>query len=248
MKTRVVFGGSGRLGERVVRRLAEAGPLRFSYFGNERRAEELASALRREGRDVAAARIDIRDPAAVAQFLEEASKPDGLASVISANGAPFPVCPLYEVETADFRRIVDIDICGTFHLMKSATPLLAAGGGGSIVIFLTAAILRTARLDGMSSIPKTALMGMIRQLARDAGPLNVRVNGIAPGVVHTDKVADIAALPHYTRTMVESFIADTPIPRLINPDGIAALAEFLVSDAAADISGQIIGADGGYSA
>lgn len=243
-----VFGGSGRLGEQVVRHLAANGPVRFAYNSRRDAAEALASELRAGGFDVSTGQVDVRDAAAVEGFLVGADDAFGLSAVVSANGAPFPVCPLHEAEEADFRRIVEVDVFGTFHVMKTSTRLLAARGGGSIVVFLTAAVLRTAVLDGMSSISKTAVMGMIRQLARDAGPLNVRVNGIAPGVVDTDKLSNVSALPPYKRRLIETFIADTPLPRLNNPQTIAALTAFLTTPIAADISGQIIGTDGGYSA
>ena len=99
----------------------------------------------------------------------------------------------------------------------------------------------------MSSIPKAAVACMIRKLARDVGPLNVRCNGIAPGVVDTDEVADIAAMAPWTRGLVQTFVNDTSVGRYNDPETIAALAS-LISDVAADISGQIIGEDGGYSA
>lgn len=243
-----VFGGSGRLGEQVVRHLAAQGPVRFAYHSKGDQAAALVAALRAEGREVSAAQVDVRDAGAVGRFLGGADTDFGLSAVVSANGAPFPVCPLYEAEEADFRRIVEVDVFGTFHILQAATRLLAARGGGAVVVFLTAAVMRTAIYDGMSSISKTAVAGMIRQMARDAGPLNVRVNGIAPGVVDTDKLADISALPPYKRKLVEAFVTDTPLPRLNNPQTIAALAAFLTTPVAADISGQIIGTDGGYSA
>lgn len=243
-----VFGGSGRLGAEVVRHLAAQGPVRFSWHSQGAGAEALAAALRAEGREVDAEQVDVRDPAAVERFLRGADAAFGLSAVVSANGAPFPVCPLYEAEEADFRRIVEVDVFGSFHILKAATRILAGRGGGAVVLFLTAAVMRTAIYDGLSSIPKTAVAGMIRQMARDAGPLNVRVNGIAPGVADTDKLADISVLPPYKRRLVETFIAGTPLPRLNNPQTIAALAAFLTTPVAADISGQIIGADGGYGA
>lgn len=222
--------------------------MRFSYYSNTAEGAALTAELKSKGYDVEGFQVDVRDAQAVDRSLRSVADDGRLTAVISANGSGFPVCPLYEVEESDFRRLIDLDIFGTFHVMKSATRLLAEGGGGSIVVLLTAAILRTAMFDGMSAIPKTAVAGMIRQLARDAGPLNVRCNGIAPGVVDTDKVADVASLPGYTKRLVETFISDTPLGRLNNPDSIAALAAFLITDLAADISGQIIGADGGYSA
>jgi len=243
-----VFGGSGRLGEQVVRHLALRGPVRFAFHAQRAPAEALVEALRAEGHEVSAEQVDVRDGAAVERFLAGADRDFGLAAVVSANGAPFPVCPLHEAEVDDLRRIIEVDLFGSFHILKSATRLMAARGGGAIVLLLTAAVMRTALHDGLSAIPKAAVAGLIRQMARDAGPLNVRVNGIAPGVVATDKLADIAALPPHKRRLVESFIADTPLPRLNDPQTIAALAAFLTSPLAADISGQIIGADGGYSA
>lgn len=243
-----VFGGTGRLGAEVVRHLARQGPVRFAFHSKLAEAADLVATLQAQGHDVAATQVDVRDAAAVGAFLAQADAGTGLRAVVSANGAPFPVCPLWEADPADFRRIVEVDVFGSFHILQAATRLLAARGGGAIVLFLTAAVMRTALYDGMSAISKTAVAGMIRQMARDAGSLNVRVNGIAPGVVDTDKLADLSILPPYKRRLVDAFIADTPLPRLNNPATIAALAAFLTTDIAADISGQIIGTDGGYSA
>ncbi|MDP2086814.1 MAG: SDR family oxidoreductase [Gemmobacter sp.] len=243
-----VFGGTGRLGAEVVRHLSAQGPVRFAWHSKREDAAALVDELRGLGRDVEAAQVDVRDAAAVGGFLAQVDAALGLKAVVSANGAPFPVCPLWDADPADFRRIVEVDVFGSFHILQAATRLLAARGGGAIVLFLTAAVMRTAVYDGMSAISKTAVAGMIRQMARDAGPVNVRVNGIAPGVVDTDKLADLSVLPPHKRRLVDAFIADTPLPRLNNPATIAALAAFLTTDIAADISGQIIGTDGGYSA
>jgi 3-oxoacyl-[acyl-carrier protein] reductase len=249
MGTVAIFGGSGRLGAAIVRRVANQSRVRFAYYSKADEAAALAASLRAAGHDVEAAQVDVRNADAVDAFLRTTADIDGkLAGVISANGAGFPVCPLYDVEESEFRRIVDIDVFGSFRILKSASRLLGETGGGSIAILLTAAVMRTAIFDGMSAIPKAAVACMIRQLARDAGPLNVRCNGIAPGVVDTDKVANIDAMPEYTKRLVKAFAADTPLGRFNNPETVAALAAFLISDVAADISGQIIGADGGYSA
>ena len=139
-------------------------------------------------------------------------------------------------------------VLGNFHLLQAGTRLLAAQGGGAIVVLLTAAILRTATCDGMSSIPKAAVASMVRQLARDAGRLDVRCNGVAPGAMRTSKVMDVAALDPYERHLVQEFVADTPSGRLNDPETVAELIAFLLSERAASISGQIIAADGGYSA
>lgn len=247
--TNAIFGGSGLLGEEIVRTLAERGPVRFAYYSQQEHADALVSELQGQGRDVRASRVDVRNPQAVDEFLAEAEAVTGrLSGVISANGSRFAVYPFQEAEFEEFKRVMELDVYGTFHVMKSASRLMARTGGGSIVVLLTAAIFRTAAHDGMSCIPKATVASMIRQLARDAGPLNIRCNGVAPGVVDTEKVADLSALPELTRNMVQRFSDDTPLGRLNNPNAIASLAAFLLSDVASDISGQLIGADGGYSA
>lgn len=248
--TVAVFGGSGRLGRTIVAHLARAHRVRFTYFTQSAPAAEFASALRAQGLDVDAVQVDVRDAASVEHFVATTTGIDGrLAGVVSANGNHFAVAPLHECDPSELRRVLDVDVMGSFHILQSAARHLAAQpGGGSIVVLLTAAVMRTAIYDGMSAIPKAALATMVRQLARDAGVHDVRCNAVAPGVVKTDKVANIAALDPHRRRLVETFIADTPLGRLNDPECVAALCAFLISAAARDISGQIIGADGGYSA
>lgn len=248
--TVAVFGGSGRLGRVIVAQLARSHRVRFSYLSQGRAAVAFAAGLRAQGHDVEAVQVDVRDAPSVEQFITATAGIDGrLAGVVSANGNHFVVAPLQETDPAELRRVLEVDVMGSFHILQSAARSLAAQpGGGAIVVLLTAAVMRTAIYDGMSAIPKAALATMVRQLARDAGVHDVRCNAVAPGVVKTDKVANVAALDPHRRRLVETFIADTPLGRLNDPAGIAALCGFLISDAARDISGQIIGADGGYSA
>ena len=100
----------------------------------------------------------------------------------------------------------------------------------------------------MSGIPKTAVMGIVRQLAREVAKDNVRVNAIAPGVidagiVHSSFTADTVA-----QSVIERCLERTPMPRLGKPSEISSLVQYLLGDEAGYINGQIIGVDGGYSA
>jgi len=109
-------------------------------------------------------------------------------------------------------------------------------------------VLRTLENDGMSGIPKTAVMGIVRQLAREVAKENVRVNAIAPGVidagiVHSSFTADTVA-----QGVIELCLDRTPMPRLGKPSEVSSLVQYLLGDEAGYINGQIIGVDGGYSA
>lgn len=249
MGTVAVFGGSGRLGRLIVRRVAQDAPVRFTFLSQADAAAAFAAELRALGRDVEAVKVDVRNSAEVETFLRATAAVDGrLAGIVSANGNRFPVRPLQDVDERDFRRIIEVDVFGTFHVLQAGTRLLAEQGDGAIIVLLTAAILRMATYDGMSSIPKAAVAAMIRQLARDAGRFNVRCNGVAPGAMRTNKVMDVEVLDPYERHLVQEFVADTPLGRLNDPETVAELTAFLLLDRAACISGQVIGADGGYSA
>jgi NAD(P)-dependent dehydrogenase (short-subunit alcohol dehydrogenase family) len=155
---------------------------------------------------------------------------------------------LLEVSEADFRRIMDTDVLGTFNVLRHGIPVLRLAGGGSITVFVTTAVLRTLENDGMSSVPKTAVAGLVRLAAREAGPQNVRCNAIAPGVIDAGIVHSAFTVSEVAKQVIAACLDRTPMPRLGKPEEVAALADFLCSDAAAYINGQVIGIDGGYSA
>ena len=244
-----VFGGSGGLGEVVVRQLAQRGPVQVGYLRNAAKAEALCAAIKNNGGRAQSASVDIREPSSVQQFVDRARSTFGpLAGVVSVTGPAIPLRPLAEVGLEDFRRILEIDVLGSFNILKAAVPALKAGGGGAIVMFVTTAVLRMLENDGMSSTPKMGVAGLIRLMAREAGPDNVRVNGIAPGVIDAGIVHSSFEVDEVAKGVIESCLAQTPMRRMGRPEEIAATVDFLMSPGAAYISGQILAVDGGYSA
>ena len=143
---------------------------------------------------------------------------------------------------------METDVSGAFNLLTASARLFSQRGGGAIVQLLTTAVLRTLENDGMSGIPKTAIMGMVRQLAREVGQANVRVNAVAPGVIDAGIVHSSFTADEVAQGVIELCLQRTPMPRLGQPEEVAALVSFLLGDSAAYINGQVIGVDGGYSA
>lgn len=244
-----ILGASGGLGHAIVSRLAGQAPLTLGYCNNRDKAEALAGEVTDAGGRAAAAQVDIRDGASVGEFLTAAAgQGDGLAGIVSVTGPPIPLAPLAEVGEDEFRRIYDTDVLGSFNVLKHGARILAEAGGGAMLLFLTTAVLKTLDNDGMSGAPKMAVEGLLRQTAREMGKANVRVNGVAPGVIDAGIVHSSFEVDEVAKSVIEDCLGQTPMGRMGKPEEVASLVEYLLSPDAAYISGQVIAVDGGYSA
>ncbi|HEX4110606.1 MAG TPA: SDR family oxidoreductase [Solirubrobacteraceae bacterium] len=244
-----ILGGTGGLGAAVTRRVARRTPVAIGFRSNREKADQLTKEIDDAGGKATSVEVDMTSGESVKAFIEQASKAcDGLDAVVQATGPAIPLCALEDVTEEDFTRIFATDVLGSFHVVKQAVPALAATGGGSIVLFLTTAVQRTLENDGMSGIPKTAVGGLMRQAAREAGKDNVRLNGVAPGVIDAGIVLTSFEVDDVAKSVIESCMAQTPLGRMGKPEEVAALVDFLTGPEATYISGQIISIDGGYSA
>ena len=244
-----IIGATGGLGEAVTMQLGRNRPILLGYNRNKNKADELVAKICASGQSAWALHIDITEPKSVEDFFAQGRHlVPKIGHVVSVTGPAIPLCPLLEVQSKDFRRILETDVIGTFNVLQHAVPLLKANGGGTMTSFVTTAVLRTLENDGMSSVPKTAVAGLIRLAAREAGPWNVRCNAIAPGVIDAGIVHSSFVVSEVAQGVRAECLKKTPLPRLGRPQEVAALVEFLCSEFAGYINGQIIGIDGGYSA
>ncbi len=242
-----IVGGTGGLGSAICQRLgAPDTTLLIGYRSNAEAAQTLVEGIRQAGGEASAKPVDLRDTASVEAFLDSAG--DELTGVINAVGPAIPLRPLVEVSSDEFRDIMDIDVIGAFNLLTAAARRFVAAGRGSMVQLLTTAVLRTLEDDGMSGIPKTAIAGIVRQLAREVGRSGVRINAVAPGVIDAGIVHSSFTVDSVAQAVIERCLERTPMPRLGQPEEVAELVAFLLEDGVAYVNGQIIGIDGGYSA
>lgn len=248
-KAYAIIGATGGLGAAVTRRLGSHADVTIGYHRSADKAEALRAELAGAGGEVAVAQVDITSGASVQAFLSGARAKWGrLDGVVSVTGPAIPLCPLSEVTEADFRRILETDVVGAFNVLQKGSEALKGGGGGSIVLFVTTAVLRTLENDGMSGVPKTAVAGLLKQTAREVGQYNVRCNAVAPGVINAGIVLDSFQVSDVAKDVIASCMNQTPLARMGTAAEVAALVNFLVSDEAAYVSGQVIAVDGGYSA
>ncbi|WP_209121195.1 SDR family NAD(P)-dependent oxidoreductase [Alkalihalobacillus sp. BA299] len=245
-----IFGGSGAQGGAISTKLAENAAITIAYRTNHEKAESTAKAIRDAGGKAEIGKVDITDPESVSSFFNLVKEQwGGIDSIVSATGTPFKIKKITDYDDDLFRSIIETDVIGTYNILKQGIPMLQQEGGGAIVLFLTNVISRTIEYDGMSTIPKMAVEGLLRMAAREYGPDGIRVNGVAPGVTETNSIhKNFDFADEITRNLVTSVLDQTPLARRGQLREVADVVDFLVSNASSYVNGQIINVDGGYSA
>ena len=194
--------------------------------------------------------LDVTDEKAISKLFSQLLAEWGELNVLCANaGIAGPTAPVEETSLVEWRRCVSVNLEGAFLFSKYAAPLMKSQKSG--VIILTSS---TAGLYGfMHRAPyvsaKWGVIGLMKTLAIELGPFNIRANAICPGSVEgprLDGVIEREAAAKGVRAdeIREAYAAGTSMGRLVSPTDIANMAVFLASDAARLVSGQAIAVDG----
>jgi meso-butanediol dehydrogenase / (S,S)-butanediol dehydrogenase / diacetyl reductase len=234
----VVTGGTSGIGEATSRRFLDEGARVVALAVGE---DEVATAAERIP-GIEALRCDVADAAAVEDAFARADELLGGVDVLVANAGISIRKPFLEIEEADWRRVLDVNLTGVFHCAQQAARRMVAGGGG--------VILMTASTNGLTGHPfyadynasKAGVILLARTMALELAP-TVRVNAVCPGYVLTPMQRS-----EYTDEMLAEVNAGIPLGRHASPEEIASLFAFLASDDGAYFTGAVISVDGGETA
>jgi len=184
--------------------------------------------------------VDVRDGDAVEEATRSAVARLGGLSVLVTNAGASGLSLLHETEPRQFDRLVQVNLLGTFHAMRSALPHLLAGGGGSIVNNASGSATRPTYGELAYSAAKAGVVALTRGAAQEYGP-TVRVNSVSPGVIRTPM-----SEPMFTMDGVLDPVWDAmPLGRAGTPEDVADVVVFLASSASRYITGQDLVVDGG---
>jgi NAD(P)-dependent dehydrogenase (short-subunit alcohol dehydrogenase family) len=238
----LVSGAAQGLGHTIAERLAAEGA-RVAL--NDRRPSTQLDELAARTGGVAAV-ADVSDPDAVARMVGEVEQTLGPPEVLVANHAYMSMTPFVEQDPADWWLNIDVNLSGTFFLVRSVLPGMRRAGRGRIVIIASEfGVVGWANASAYSA-SKTGLISLTKTLGRELGPEGILVNAIAPGIMDTPQLdvdaTDAGVSPEEIR---RRYAADSPMGRIGRTEEIAALAAFLAGDGAGAFVGQILQPNGG---
>jgi 3-oxoacyl-[acyl-carrier protein] reductase len=239
----LVTGGSRGIGRAICRRLAKAGAwVAVNYSSSADAAAETLSAIRTAGGDGAVYRADVSSFEETDAMFEAIETEQGLVDLLVTNAGIASFKDDVDMSVDLWRKILSVNLDGTFHAVWRAKDGMLAHGDGRIVCIssingLAPSVIRPDRLIAYGA-SKSAVIGFARNCANAFGP-RIRVNGVAPGLIHTDMTKDMSD------EMRLNLVEATPVRRIGTPDDVAELTYFLLSDAAGFVTGQTYVTSGG---
>jgi NAD(P)-dependent dehydrogenase (short-subunit alcohol dehydrogenase family) len=243
-KVALVTGSTRGIGRSIAEELARAGAKVAVSSRKADACEETRRAFEKQGWPVVAQPCNVSRKDELQSLVEKTLAAWGRIDVAVANAAANPYYgPLARLPDETFDKVFLNNVKSALWLANLTLPGMAERGAGSFIVVGSIAGLLANTVIGAYGISKAADHQLVRNLAAEWGPKNVRVNAIAPGLIRTEFAR---ALWEDDKRRREREAA-TPLRRLGEPRDIGGIAVFLASEAAAFVTGQVIVADGGVT-
>lgn len=237
MEYALITGASRGIGKAIAERLARRMPVIINYHSNSEAAQQTLDNIVKAGGKGELLPFDVADPNAIAETMKkwQQNHPDDYISVLVNNAGIRHDNLMIFMEDEEWNSVLQTSLNAFFHLTRFALK--------NMLLHRKGRIISTASLSGVKGLPgqtnysaaKAALIGATKALAQEVAARGVTVNAIAPGFIRTDMTADLDE---------KKLKKQIPAGRFGEPEEVAALADFLASDDAAYINGQVIQING----
>jgi len=236
----LVSGGSRGIGRAVVQRLARDGfDVAFCFRSDTEAADAVAKEAAATGARVVHRVADVADAGQSRDFVAWAEDTLGPPDAVVTAAGITRDGPLVLMDDDDWQQVVRTNLDGTYHLCRAAAYSFMKRRTGTVVTLSSVAGVHGSPTQTNYSASKAGIIGFTRALAKECGRYGIRANVVAPGFIETDMTAQL------TDKRRRACLAQIPLARFGEPENVADLVSFLVSDRASYITGQVMGIDGG---
>jgi NAD(P)-dependent dehydrogenase (short-subunit alcohol dehydrogenase family) len=243
-KNALVAGAASVIGQAAARCLAGAGALTICADMNRAGAEATAVSICDAGGHAAALELNILDEAAVDAAVGTLAEKHGGIDVLVCTPAVNVRKRLLSYTGEEFDKVINLNLKGTFHAVRAVGRVMEEKQRGSIILFSSIRSVTVEPGQGVYAATKSGLVQLARALAAELGPVGVRVNCIAPGIVETPLTAQIKHQPEW----YDAYAKRNALGRWARADEMAGPVVFLASDASSYVTGAVLFVDGGWTA
>lgn len=240
-QTALVTGASRNIGQAIAETLATAGAdVGVTARINREGLEETAGLVTAAGQNTAVVLGDLGDTDDIDDIVDHVKSELGSIDILVNNATVRPTKPFLDVDIRDLNDVTDVNLRGIFLTIQRVVPDMIDRGSGTVVNLLGAMVYLGLPGRTHSFATKLGIEGLVRQLASELGPDGIRVNGLSPGLIDTDRDGG-NAWQQTEKQITEA----TPLGRIGRIQEVADVCCFLASEKASFITGQVIHVNGG---
>ncbi len=245
-KVALIAGASRGIGEAIAKTFAERGAAVICTSRKVEACEEVAAAITAQGRTARALKLHLGELADHDAVLADIKAREGRLDILVNNGATNPhFGPAVETSEEAWDKTISVNVKGPWFLTSKAIPLMLETGGGAVINVASVNGYRPGFWQGVYSMTKAAVVSMTQVFAQEYGAQGIRVNALCPGLTDTKLASALMSNPEQLQEMMNRAFS---IPRVAQPEEMAAAALYLASDEAAYVTGQSLIVDGGLTA